>query len=99
MRRFTSLVLLVLFVLLAVTGVWMARDHHGPRLGPPAVTATASPESGAGAAGPGYRGPPFFPKRLHEAAGFALILAALLHLIFNYRTLLSHCGLRQQKKP
>jgi hypothetical protein len=100
MRRVTSLLLVAIFVLLAVTGVWMAHGHHGPRPGPPATTTPMSSESDAAAAAAGAvrRAPPFFPRGLHEGAGYALIVAVPLHLVFNYTRLLNHCGLRKRKQ-
>jgi len=92
------LLLVVIFALLAITGLWMALGHHGPRPGPPAATAPVLPESDAANANPVRRAPPFFPRLLHEGAGYALIIAIPLHLVFNFRTLLSHSGLRRRKQ-
>jgi hypothetical protein len=97
MRRITSLLLVAIFVSLAVTGLWMAFAHHEPRPSPQSVTAQVSPESHVADANAARRSPPFFPKGLHEWAGYATLIAVPLHLVFNGSTLLNHCSFRRRK--
>ncbi|MCE5241415.1 DUF4405 domain-containing protein [bacterium] len=106
MRRVTSILLTLSFVLVSVTGLVMAlRPRHAP---PPGFGAgsqmSAPPEAGEAAEpgefqrpeGPGERRQPLFPKKLHELAGFVAILAGLIHIVLNWRPLLCHFGLRRR---
>jgi len=86
-RKYTSIILLVTFIILSVTGIQMDMTHaisgpHGPHgteggnNSPVIKESPAQPEDG------------FYPKRLHELMGYIFIIAALVHLKFNYKTLI-----------
>ena len=104
MRRATSVVLTLSFVLVSLTGLQMGLgSHHGP---PPGV----SPRLAADADGvggeegqmrtpggpPGH--PPIYPKLLHEWLGYLLALSGVMHVVLNWRPLLCHFGLRPRKR-
>jgi cytochrome b561 len=94
MRRVTSLLLLVIFVLLAVTGLVMVFSHGGGSR-PPADFASAVQTGERLLAQP--RGNSFFPKELHEWMGYAMIGVVVLHVVLNGRLLLQYCGIRERK--
>ena len=94
MRRITSLLLLVIFVLLAGTGLFMTFGRGGgPR---PTVARTAGEEPGNRAGTPS-RSKSFFPKGLHEWTGYAMVVLMPLHLELNGRLLLGYFGLGKRK--
>jgi len=100
MRRATSIVLALAFILVSVTGLFMALGpRHGPG-GPPPGAGFGGPfgdDEGGGFEKGGPRGPhePLFPKQLHEWGAYLLVIASLIHIGLNWRPLLCHLGLRR----
>jgi len=96
MRRITSVLLFVSFIVIAITGLWMVFSHHGPPKRIPSQTPSLSgdtvPQSEKKTA-PERRRPPFFPRVLHEWSGYIMMVLTLIHLVFNYRMMLAHCGI------
>ena len=99
MRRTTSIVLALTFILVSVTGLSMAlAPRHGPPGGPPPGMDEVGDEGFRGPhglGGPGGRAEPLFPKQLHEWGAYLMVVAGLLHLGLNYRPLLRHLGQRR----
>jgi len=97
MRRATSIVLAVSFILVAVTGLTMALGgHHGPGGGPHGMRAGAGPGFGP-PGGPGERVEPLFPKQIHEWGAYLMVLAGVVHIGLNWRVLVCYLGL--QRRP
>ncbi|MEN6545716.1 MAG: DUF4405 domain-containing protein [Armatimonadia bacterium] len=100
MRRVTSIVLTVSFILVSFTGLQMA---FGPRHAPPPGQGerVAADVDGGGAETRAPEGPPrhpsIFPKLLHEWLGYLLVLSGVMHIVLNWRPLLCHFGLRPRK--
>jgi hypothetical protein len=107
MRRVTSVVLALSFILLAVTGLSMML-RHGPGAGhgPPSM---AGEGRGLGPRGPAERGPqfraagppgehrePLFPSQLHELGALVMLVAGIVHIVLNWKALLSHVGVRRR---
>ncbi|MGQ9729953.1 MAG: DUF4405 domain-containing protein [Candidatus Zipacnadales bacterium] len=102
MSRVISVALTVIFLVVALTGLYMALVHpsHRHRGGPPQMAYT---EEGARASGgPDRFGPsrePFFPKKLHEWSSGLFLMVAVVHIVLNWKALLSHFGLHRRPSP
>ncbi|MDF9409597.1 DUF4405 domain-containing protein [Pelotomaculum isophthalicicum JI] len=111
-RKYTSIILTLAFIILSVTGIQMHMMHvtsepHGPR-GPhgpfgtegvgnsPVINESGKSNISTGTL-PTKSEDGFYPKRLHELAGYTFIIAALVHLKLNYKTLISHIGIKKSK--
>ena len=96
MREAVSVVLAVAFVTLLVTVLAMESRSGGERErrpdGPPAVTERAD-EAERG----GHQEPGFFPRKLHELAGFTVLIFGVVHVLYNGRRLLSYVGIRRSR--
>lgn len=66
MRKFTSIMLMVIFIIVSVTGIQID------------ISAKKS----------------FFLARLHERSGYTLIVLALIHMLFNYKSMLAYIRIR-----
>lgn len=94
MRKATSILLLLTYLILAVTGIQLALPHDkGAR---PSVAIT---ESGVNTHKAIEKaGPPFYPKGLHEWAGYLFILAGVVHIYLN-RTAIQSYIMRTEGTP
>ena len=91
MRRIVSLILLVSFLVLSVTGIQLALPHDKSKS--PAVIST---EAGSPSTVVAERtGPPFYPKGMHEWAGYIFIVAGLGHVILNRKPIKSYLKRRK----
>lgn len=85
MRRLTSLILAIAFVILAVSGIQMA--------GPQTIQPQGQVQSKVGGdKATAAREKPFYPKEAHELAGFVFIGAGLVHVGLNRRAMLAYLG-------
>ncbi len=94
MRKITSVILTVCFIVLLITVAFMSGPKHqeGMRRGGPPV-ASANAEMRHSAKSPhGNRG--FFPKELHELAGYTFLVFGIVHIVINGKCLLSYVGFR-----
>ena len=90
MRRLTSIILMIAFIILSVSGVQMA-------VVPKPQNAHQQVLSNSDGDKPMARGEmPFYPKKAHEWAGFLFIGAGLVHIIFNKRPMLSYFKLTEK---
>lgn len=89
MRRFISLTLLITYLVVSITGIQLVLPHDkGGK--PPAISTSIAAESSApssSAKAAEKSTPPFYPKRMHEWAGYLFIVAGLAHLYLNRRPL------------
>ena len=82
MRAFTSISLLVTFVLLTASGLAMLLAPRGrPGGGPPGA-----------ASGFSFM---HFVKETHEWVSLIFVVVALIHIAYNWRTLISYFGARR----
>jgi len=109
MRRVTSILLAVSFILLAVSGLSMMVRHgpgagHGPPsmagegrgLGPPDGRERGPRFRAAGP--PGEHREPLFPVQLHELGALVMLVAGIVHITLNWKALLCHIGLRRRPR-
>ncbi len=109
MRRVTSILLALSFILLAVTGLSMMLRHgpaagHGPPplagegrgLDPP-ERAERGPQFRA-AGRPGEHREPLFPSRFHELGAVVMLVAGIVHVALNWKPLLCHIGVRRRPR-
>ena len=98
MRKITSIVLALAFILLAITGVQMSGGGGGR---PPQgdvkssvvqsqgvakdITASSSQQSSQKS---------FYPKQAHEWGGYIFIIAGLVHLGLNIKPLMSYVKIK-----
>lgn len=88
MRKIASVILLVTFIILSVSGVQMATVPKPQAVQRPA----GSPDTDKSTA---KREMPFYPKRAHEVAGYLFIGAGAVHLILNKRAMLSYLRIKK----
>lgn len=94
MRRSVSLLLFVVLLILAITGLYMIFSHRPPGLaGPhPANVVDGRP------AGEDRPHSSFNPKEIHEFTGFAMLVLVPIHLALNFSILMRHLGLKKVVK-
>jgi hypothetical protein len=93
MRRTISLLLLLTFLLVSATGVYMELRHGPKPTAMPTDSKMVSPAVGTGNARPT---PSFFPKKLHVWAGYIMLVAGTAHAALNIRPLKNYLGFRRQ---
>lgn len=89
MRKITSIVLVVAFVILSVSGLQMAGVHKSENVHHQLSADHSGDKSMA------RERMPFYPKKAHEWAGYLFIGAGLVHIVLNKKTMLSY--LRSEK--
>ena len=90
MRKTTSIILMLAFLLVAITGIQMTGGNG---------------EKAGRGAGPGntYQAeqkgqPAFYPRHAHEWGGYVFILAGMLHLGLNWKPMKSYLGAGKKRK-
>jgi cytochrome b561 len=93
-RRITSLLLLVVFLVLVITGLIMSSSHgpHGPGGPSPANLADDRP------IGEDRPNSSFNPKEFHEFAGIVMLVLVLIHLALNFSIFMRYIGLKTAVK-
>jgi hypothetical protein len=87
MRRITSIILMIAFIILSVSGVQMTVVHKPQNIQQQMLGNHDGDKSMA-------RGEmPFYPKKAHEWVGFLFIGAGLVHIGFNRKLMLSYLGI------
>ena len=84
MRRIASLILVIAFIVVSVSGVQMVVVPKPQNVQQQTLGNNDSNKSIA------LEGRPFYPKKAHEWAGFLFIGAGLVHLGLNRRPMLSY---------
>ncbi|MBP2651902.1 MAG: hypothetical protein H6Q74_2727 [Firmicutes bacterium] len=90
MRKITSIILVITFIIVSVSGVQMVvipkpQSFHQQMLGNNDGTKSMATE-----------GIPFYPKQAHELAGFLFIGAGLVHFWLNRRPMISYFNLSKK---
>ncbi|MDF2633343.1 MAG: hypothetical protein K0R78_217 [Pelosinus sp.] len=93
MRKITSIILALAFVIVSVTGVQMAMGGTGKR--PDMKSATIQSNTVASNNVNASRHMPFYPKKAHEWMGYIFIIAGVAHIAYNFTPLVSYV----KKKP
>ncbi|AJQ29086.1 DUF4405 domain-containing protein [Pelosinus fermentans] len=84
MRRITSIILMIAFIILSVSGVQMA-------VVPKPQNVQQQMLGNHGGDKSIVRGKmPFYPKKAHEWVGFVFIGAGLVHIVLNRKLMLSY---------
>lgn len=89
MRKITSIILAITFVIVSVTGIQMAMGSTNKR---PAIKSQIT-ESNAIASSDvnvSRKAPSFYPKKAHEWVGYIFIIAGITHIVFNFRPMVSY---------
>ncbi|TWH47712.1 DUF4405 domain-containing protein [Sporomusa sp. KB1] len=93
MRRFTSIILALAFILVSITGLQMTGGGgHGPGNAEKYQT-VQSQQAGSNTAGNNSAEPrqkSFYPKVAHEWGGYVFIIAGLVHLGLNLKPMKSY---------
>ena len=104
MKKVISVILAISFIALLITVISMSTggEHHGPPGGqmPPQFSdnATDAPTGDAVAKAmppPEGRGD-FYPRKLHEIAGYSILFLGILHILYNGKCLLSYVGIKRR---
>ena len=97
MRRVTSLVLLVTFATVSVTGLTMTLfEGPGHKSGPPRLEALRLQGNVSAAIERPH--PSLFPKGLHELAAYAMLVAGCVHLALNFKPMMAYVGLTSPRR-
>ncbi len=106
MKKVISVILAICFIALLITVIPMASggDHHGPpggRMPPQFSNNPTGAPAGDAIAMP--MPPPeghgdFFPRKLHEIAGYSILFLGILHILYNGKCLLSYLGVKKRCK-
>jgi hypothetical protein len=95
MRRITSLLLAIAFVVVSVSGIQMVVGHKDRA---PQVQQTAQISSANVSTVSTQKGEKsFYPKTAHEWFGYLFIGAGLVHLGLNLKPMKSYLGLKKKK--
>lgn len=87
MRKITSIILALSFVIVSVTGMQMAMGGSGKR----PVVKSATVESNVAVSDVnGLRQATFYPKKAHEWMGYIFIVAGVAHFTFNLKPMMSY---------
>ncbi|MDR3590681.1 MAG: DUF4405 domain-containing protein [Negativicutes bacterium] len=85
MRKIISITLLITYLALSITGIQLLLPHD--RSTDPSVSMAKDNVSTRLAE---KADPPFYPKRMHEWAGYLFMLAGVVHIYLNRRAINSY---------
>lgn len=91
MRRITSIILTLAFIIVSVSGVQMAVVPKTQNFRQQVLSNLDGDKSMA----KGEKERPFYPKEAHEWAGYLFIGAGLVHIGFNRKPMLSYFKLKK----
>jgi len=97
MRKFTSIILALAFILVSITGIQMTGGGgHGPQGGgkSPAVQSQTVETSIPVTSSEEPRQKSFYPKQAHEWGGYLFIIAGLIHFGFNFKPMMSYLKIK-----
>lgn len=86
MRKFISITLLITYLTLSISGIQLVLPHD--KGGKPSVAISRDSSSPAGTVE--KMNLPFYPKKMHEWAGYVFILAGLVHIYLNREPIKSY---------
>jgi quinol-cytochrome oxidoreductase complex cytochrome b subunit len=96
MRRITSIILTLAFIVVAITGVQLDFSHASKTGGKPPVMQSNVEGNSVGDSIPTVaHQASFYPKAAHKWAGYLFIVAGFMHLGLNIGPMRSYLGLRQ----
>lgn len=98
MRKITSLILALAFIMVAVTGVQLDLSHSGGNESAPVhmnSNGAAASHSHAGSVAHEFHQPSFYPKVVHEWSGYLFIIAGCVHLILNLKAMQSYFRIKK----
>ena len=87
MRRITSIMLMIAFIIVSVSGVQMAVVPK------PQNVQQQMQGNHDGDKSMAIGGMPFYPKKAHEWVGYLFIGAGLVHIVLNRKLMLSYLGI------
>lgn len=93
LQAMVSIVLMVLFAFVSISGIQMHIPVHTDQDSHLELSSGSVERHIAGERGFADN---FVLKRLHEWAGYLLIIFGLVHLIFNRKVMLAHISLRSK---
>ena len=99
MRKITSILLALSFVLVAITGIQMT-GGHGPEDGKYLIERSSvqnAVNSGSTSGAAERKRPDLYPRHVHEWGGYLFIVAGLMHLGLNWRPMKSY--MQMNKRP
>ena len=96
MRRITSIILAIAFVIVSVTGVQMALGSKPQGVQPQSIQQQSVPSSDSSKSTV-KREMPFYPKKAHEWFGYLFIGAGVVHVVLNKRPMFSYLKLGKSK--
>ncbi len=86
MRKIISIALLITYLILSITGIQLTFPHDkGTK-----PSAVISEERGSTTRIVEKTKPPFYPKGMHEWAGYIFILSGLVHIYLNRKPIKSY---------
>lgn len=89
MRRMTSIILVILFIVISISGIHMVVMLKPQNLYQNVLSNPGEDKSFEKAA------PPFYPKTAHEWAGYFFIGVGLVHIVLNKTAMLSYFKLQK----
>jgi hypothetical protein len=96
MRRITSIIVALAFIALAITGLQMGLFHGGEGHGRPPFMQGTDGNTGIATRGPQMaHQESHYPKVWHEWAGYLFVIGGVAHLMFNYKPMLRHLGIKK----
>lgn len=85
MRRITSIILAIAFVVVSITGIHMVVVPKPQNIHRQVLSSNPTGDKST------TRGEiPFYPKKAHEWAGYLFIGAGVVHIVLNKRPMLSY---------
>lgn len=96
MRKFTSIILALTFILVSITGVQMTGGggHGSEGSKTPVVQSQSAGTTPVVNSSQTVRQKSFYPKVAHEWGGYLFILAGLVHLGLNFRPMKSYLKIK-----
>lgn len=88
MRKIVSIVLALTFILLSITGIQIASYEHGPGVDSQYLTEQGQQYSSYEEQ---FR-ERFYPSKIHEWGGYIFIIAGLIHIGLNLKSMKSYLG-------
>lgn len=95
MRRITSIILAIAFVIVSASGLQMALASKPHNVQPQSVQRQtgASPDGNKSMV---KREMPFYPKKAHEWFGYLFVGAGVVHIVLNKRPMFSYLKLKRK---
>lgn len=85
MRKVTSIILAIAFIIVSVSGLELATGHKPPSVHQQMVSSSLGNKTAVV-----KQEQPFYPKKAHEWFGYLFIGAGVVHIVLNKRPMLSY---------